>query len=197
MPFEDATGPLESITDVAGMTVGQVTRHFVLIALLFCAVTRGVAAQDDAEIRTCTLLGCPTSVANFMIQRSDGRAPVYDLTVDLDGEISTCQMPEVSEDRWTTIPCGEGVGVVVREIVNTLATQISRTTTHHEHVATGRFEAVVVLSGVAEKVTISLREGIRKTAERLFIPTYRHWYPNGPHCGESLCSAYEVTWVVP
>ncbi len=155
----------------------------------------GTTAQAQALADTCTLVGC-SSNARFDILMSDGRPPDFGLIVEVDGKTSTCTMPDTSSGDWSRAKCGDGIHVGIREFITTTSTQISESTWSIEKHPTGRFEVRVGIGGSPDKVTISLMEGNRKTAERQFIPTYREIYPNGSWCDVKPCRTFDVTWEI-
>jgi hypothetical protein len=163
--------------------------------LLLVLLSQTAVAQEVQILHTCTLLGCELASASFSIQRSNGRPPDFDVRLYIDGKTFICPAPERSKE-WTALPtvCGEGISIIIREIVVCIPINVGKPSAHQDCRPTGNFEELVHVHGDPERVTISLTRGNRKVAERLFFPEYKLFNPNGPGCGDP-CKYSDTTWV--
>src|ERR1700758_5484688 len=118
--------------------------HFLLSFVALPVLLSGQLAPQTAEelrrLETCTLLGCFSSAA-ISIQLANGAAPKFDVTLDTDGELITCTLPEQSGylPFGAGTPCGRSAAINVREV------------------SPGRIEALLVIHGTPKRIAISLR----------------------------------------
>jgi hypothetical protein len=154
-----------------------------------------VVAAKAQVLETCTLIGCESASASFSIQRLDGKPPSFVVKVEVDGKVTTCQPTKTS--GWGALPetCGENVSIIVREVVECVTTKTGEGSYHQDCPRSGQFEEYVHIHGDPERVTISLVQGGREVAERVFFPEYKLDYPNGPRCGDP-CKFWDTTWII-
>jgi hypothetical protein len=145
-----------------------------------------IVARKPQVLETCTLIGCESASANLSIQRSDRRAPDFDVVLDINDRKITCHAPEPAENPYALpIDCADGVSIVVHEIVGCTASDCP---------PPGTFEELVHVHGDPEQLTISLWRGKQKIEEQTFFPKYQLDYPNGPRCGDP-CKYWRTTWI--
>jgi hypothetical protein len=149
--------------------------------LVTAALASGCSGGSDRQSRACTAIGCQNGLA-VQFSRPLREAGSYTLSLELDGELTSCQ---------TALPFASCAGGPVCASSKVLLEQSGCALPANSHEIVG-----LRVTSVTRAVRIRIERDGAEIASQDFAPSYVRSQPNGEGC-EPICEQASVTLAVP